>query len=115
MATEFCREYLSAVLKSKSPKFFGSGALNIDEIMRRREELWKIEAADIAVDPRGEAPRQTAHYGGVGITQVVTSAGIAHMEVGAHESNTQPAVEAAQMPSRDQKILKIVDLSGTLG
>lgn len=115
MATEFCREYLSAVLKSKSPKFFGSGALNIDEIMRRREELWKIEAADIAVDPRGEAPRQTAHYGGVGIAQVVTSAGIAHLEVGTDEGNTQPALEAPQIPGRDQKILKIVDLSGTLG
>lgn len=115
MATEFCREYLSTVLKSNSPKFFGSGALNIDEIIRRREELWKIEAADIAVDPRGEAPRQTAHYGGVGIAQVVTSAGIAHMEVGAPGSDKEPTVEPAQVPGRDQKILKIIDLSGTLG
>ena len=73
MATEFCKEYLSSVLKSKSPKFFGSGALNVDEIMRRRAELWRIEAADIAVDSRGEPPRRAAgHFGGVGISQVVT-------------------------------------------
>ena len=114
MATEFCKEYLSSVLKSKSPKFFGSGALNVDEIMRRRAELWRIEAADIAVDSRGEPPRRAAgHFGGVGISQVVTPASIAHVEVGA------PASAEAQAPvvppSREQRILKIVDLSGNLG
>ena len=113
MATEFCREYLSSVLKSKSPKFFGSGALNLDEIMKRRAELWKIEAADIAVDPRGEAPRQTGHFGGVGIAQVVTSASITQVEVGAENTETSP--ESVPTPGREQKILKIVDVSGSLG
>ena len=114
MATEFCREYLSSVLKSRSPKFFGSGALNVDEIMRRRAELWRIEAADIAVDSRGEVPRRApGHFGGVGISQVVTQASIAHIEVGAPASTQTQAPVVP--PGREQKILKIVDLSGNLG
>jgi molecular chaperone HtpG len=121
MATEFCREYLSSVLKTKSPKFFGSGALNVDEIMKRRAELWKIEAADIAVDPRGEAPRTTGHYGGVGIPQVVSSNSIAQVEVGlptaTGDAGTQQTAtqETLNVPTREQRILKIVDRSGTLG
>jgi molecular chaperone HtpG len=116
MATEFCREYLSAVLKSKSPKFFGSGALNVDEIMKRRAELWKIEAGDIAVDPRGKAPREGArggHFGGVGIPQLVTSASIAQVEVGASSTN-EPAAQVAS-PTKEQKILRVVDLTGKMG
>lgn len=124
MATEFCREYLSSVLKAKSPKFFGSGALNIDEIMKRRAELWKIEAVDIAVDPRGDAPKTTGHFGGVGIPQVVSSASIAQIEVGVPTAATEGGVpeaagaattETADLPTAEQKILKIVDRSGSLG
>lgn len=116
MATEFCREYLSSVLKSKSPKFFGTGALNVDEIMKRRAELWKIEAMDIAVDPRGETPKLTGHYGGIGIPQVVTAASIAQVEVGLPASQDEAEAQApVQPPSREQKILRIIDNSGTLG
>jgi molecular chaperone HtpG len=113
MATEFCKEYLGSVLKSKSPKFFGSGALNLDEIMKRRAELWKIEASDIAIDPRGEVTRHSGHFGGVGIPQVVTSASITQVEVGAQNTESSPA--SAPTPGREQKILRIVDLSGKLG
>ncbi len=122
MATEFCREYLSSVLKSKSPKFFGSGALNIDEIMKRRAELWRIEAADIAVDTRGEVPRVPVHFGGFGVPQVVTAASIMEVEVGAPSTEVEGDAQTAERqatptpePERDQKILKIVDLSGKLG
>jgi hypothetical protein len=121
MATEFCREYLSSVLKAKSPKFFGTGALNVDEIMKRRAELWKIEAADIAVDPRGEAPRMTGYYGGVGIPQIVSSDSIAQVEVGlptaTEDAGTEeaPTQETVDVPTREQRILKIVDRSGSLG
>lgn len=122
MATEFCREYLSSVLKSKSPKFFGSGALTIDEIMKRRAELWKIEAADIAIDTRGEVSHAPIHFGGFGVPQVVTSASIMEVEVAAPSTEVESDGQTAEkqpapipVPERDQKILKIVDLSGTLG
>jgi molecular chaperone HtpG len=122
MATEFCREYLSSVLKLKSPKFFGSGALNIDEIMKRRAELWRIETADIAVDTRGEVPHVPAHFGGFGVAQVVTTASIMEVEVGAPSTEIEGMAEMAEPqaapipgPGREQKILKIVDLSGNLG
>lgn len=125
MATEFCREYLSSVLKAKSPKFFGSGALNMDEIMKRRAELWRIEAVDIAVDPRGDLPRTTGHYGGFGIPQVVNSGNIAQIEVGASPDSADAGVndpaadgavsEVPDIRASEQRILKIIDRSGSLG
>jgi hypothetical protein len=120
MATEFCREYLSSVLKAKSRKFFGTGALNVDEIMKRRAESWKIEAVDIAIDQRGDAPRTIGHYGGVGIPQVVSSTSIAQVEVGAPTEVGEAAagetvdVPTVDVPTREQKILRIVDRSGSL-
>lgn len=118
MATEFCREYLGLALRAKSPKFFGSGALNIDEVMKRRAELWRIEVADIAVDARGQATtersgRSAAHFGGYGVPQIVTSASITKLEVGGSGSASINA--ASPEPVGDEKILRIVDVSGALG
>ena len=35
----FCREYLSLALRKRSPKFFGSGAVNLDSLEKKRSEL----------------------------------------------------------------------------
>jgi len=43
----FCREYLGAVLRKKSPKFFGSGAINLDSLQKKRSELWILVKDDI--------------------------------------------------------------------
>jgi len=115
MATEFCREYLSSVLKTKSPKFFGTGALNIDEIMKRRAELWRIEEGDIAIDPRGVAAKTTGHYGGVGIPQLVSSTSITQVEVAAPTTAFTSTQVIAEAPAREQKLLRIIDRSGSLG
>jgi hypothetical protein len=122
MATEFCREYLGSVLKTKSPKFFGTGALNIDEILKRRAELWKIEAANIAIDARGQAPRGSGHlgghfgghFGGIGLQQVVDTTSITEVEVGGPVA-ADAAANPTEAPGQDQKILRIVDASGQLG
>lgn len=43
----FCREYLGVVLRKKSPKFFGSGAINLDSLQKKRSELWILVKDDI--------------------------------------------------------------------
>jgi len=43
----FCREYLGAVLRKQSPKFFGTGAINLDSLEKRRSELWVLVRDDI--------------------------------------------------------------------
>lgn len=47
MVAAFCREYLGPLLRKRSPKFFGSGAVNLESLARRRSELWVIVKDDI--------------------------------------------------------------------
>jgi molecular chaperone HtpG len=47
MVAAFCREYLGPSLRKRSPKFFGSGAVNLDTLARRRSELWVLLKDDI--------------------------------------------------------------------
>lgn len=47
MVAAFCREYLGSSLRKRSPKFFGSGAVNLDSLARKRSELWVIAKDDI--------------------------------------------------------------------
>ena len=49
MVSAFCREYLGPTLRSRSPKFFGSGAVNMDWLARHRSETWVLLTDDIAV------------------------------------------------------------------
>ena len=43
----FCREYLGVVLRKKSPKFFGTGAINLDSLEKKRSEMWVLVKDDI--------------------------------------------------------------------
>lgn len=43
----FCREYLGSILRKQSPKFFGSGAINLDSLEKKRSELWILVKDDI--------------------------------------------------------------------
>ena len=52
MVSEFCREYLGSTLRSRSPKFFGSGAVNLDWLAQHRSEAWVLLTNDIAVVDR---------------------------------------------------------------
>lgn len=71
MVAAFCREYLGATLRSRSPKFFGSGAVNLDWLAKRRSELWVLLTDDIHVLTQGTQRQivrssdvQVVHAGG---------------------------------------------------
>ena len=53
LVSVFCREYLGPALKAHSPKFFGSGAINLDFLSKRRSELWVLMRNDIEVLTHG--------------------------------------------------------------
>ena len=53
MVAAFCSEYLSPMLKAHSPRFFGSGAVNVDFLSKRRSELWVLLTDDIETVTRG--------------------------------------------------------------
>ena len=52
MVVAFCREYLAPTLRPHSPKFFGSGAVNLDWLAKKRSELWVLLSKDIDVQRR---------------------------------------------------------------
>lgn len=109
MATEFCRTYLGSVLKSRSPKFFGTGALSFDDIVRRTTELWEIATDDIDVQMFGkEEPTSRRAAVSIGRPQTVVAADVHELEVGGEELTADPG-------HRRPKILHIIDRSGELG
>ena len=57
MVSAFCREYLGPVLRSRSPKFFGSGAVNLDWLIEHQSEAWILLPTDIAVVNRTPRPQ----------------------------------------------------------
>lgn len=72
MVAAFCREYLSQSLRSRSPKFFGSGAVDLDWLSKSRSELWLLVPQDIEVHRR-VAQRQVVRESDVQVIQAGSS------------------------------------------
>ena len=73
LVAAFVREYLGTTLRSRSPKFFGSGAVNLDFLAKRKAELWVLVTGDIEILRRGtqrevvtQADVQVIRAGGTG-------------------------------------------------
>lgn len=87
MVAAFCREYLGATLRSRSPKFFGSGALNLDWLAKRRSELWVLMTDEIEVLSRG-TQRQIVRSSDVAVVHAGgPSAGGANGDDGSSEAD----------------------------
>jgi molecular chaperone HtpG len=93
MVSAFCREYLGAALRSRSPKFFGTGAVNLDWLAKRRSELWVLLTDDIHVLTQG-TQRQVVRASDV---QVVHAGG----------SGPADSAEAEGAPGREPKLVRI--------
>lgn len=83
----FCREYLGLALRKQSPKFFGSGAINLDSLEKKRSELWVLVKDDIHTVSRA-AKRQVVRRSDV---HTITAGGGGGS--GNHEKNEQPLVK----------------------
>lgn len=92
----FCREYLGSTLRSRSPKFFGSGAVNLDWLAKRRSELWVLLTDDIEVLTQGSTQRE-----------VVRSSDVQVVQAGAPAE----ASETSEVPA--QREPKLVRIEGT--
>jgi hypothetical protein len=76
LISAFCREYLGTALRKVSPKFFGSGAINLEMLAKKRSELWVLLKDDIHTVARHSQRQvvrktdvQTVHAGRGGTTQ----------------------------------------------
>ena len=92
MVVAFCREYLGPTLKAHSPKFFGSGAVNLDFLSKRRSELWVLLTNDIEVLTRGTQ------------RQVVRSSDVQVVQAGGGGQGQQPESEDG---AREPKLVRI--------
>jgi len=95
LAAVFVREYLGTTLRSRSPKFFGSGAVNLDFLAKRKSELWVLVTGDIEVLRQG-TQREVVRASDV---QVITVGG----------GGGAPTTQAPQ----EGRIPKLVRVEGT--
>ena len=87
MVSAFCREYLGPTLRSRSPKFFGSGAVNLDWLAKNRSETWLLLTDDIAVVNRA-VRRDVVRAGDVRV--VTASPGPGHTQPSSNDEGIEP-------------------------
>ncbi len=92
MVAVFCREYLGATLKSRSPKFFGSGAVNMDFLSKRRSEMWVLLSNDIEVLTRTTSTREVVRTSDVHVV---------------HAGAVVEQSEAVTADAREPKLIRI--------
>ena len=124
IVNEFCKEYLASALRAKSPKFFGSGALDFDELVKKRAELWKLAESDILTFVREseggpvEPNIIDRSRNPTGIRDVLNQSDVVTVEVGGDEPEQAKQDHEGKLPADGKgapKILKLVDKSGLLG
>ena len=92
MVAAFCREYLGSTLRSRSPKFFGNGAVNLDWLAKRRSEWWVLVNDDIHVLTQGTQ------------RQVVRSSDVRVVHAG---GGGEAANQVEAEPGREPRLVKI--------
>lgn len=114
MIEAFCREYLGDTLKRQSPKFFGSGAIDLDSYSKSHGELWELVATDIEVS-RIEVPKstpsvhqRTSHIEVVRVSDVVSVTISASAGVKTEQASAIETSNAESKPS-PPKLLRIID------
>jgi hypothetical protein len=123
MIEAFCREYLGDTLKRQSPKFFGTGAIDLDAYSRSHAELWELLSTDIEISriqaPSGVAPAATRQATRI---DVVRSADVQRITIStATGVTTSPSEErvasagATPEAKRPPKLLQIIDETGMTG
>ncbi len=104
LVAAFAREYLGTVLRGRSPKFFGSGAVNLDFLAKRKSELWILATGDVEVVQRGTQ------------REVVTQSDIHVIRIGGGSAGGPGAQATEGVPDDQQpqegRIPKLVRIDG---
>ena len=87
MVSAFCREYLGSSLRSRSPKFFGNGAVNLDWLAKNRSETWVLLPDEIAVVNRA-VRREVVRAGDIRV--VTVSPGVVPIQSSPNEEVAEP-------------------------
>jgi len=122
MMEAFCREYLGDTLKRQSPKFFGSGALDLDAYCKSHAELWELLSTDIEISriqaASGVAPAIARHVGRI---DVVRSADVERITISSTSGVVTNQPEETKTPvatteaKTSPKLLHVIDETGRTG
>lgn len=112
MVEAFCREYLGDTLRRQSPKFFGSGSVNLDAYIKSHSELWELDTGDIAIShiavPGGSAASTRGPH--ASRSQLVRREDVVQVTI-----NEDSGIEKSGQSGAPAKILNIVDPSNLTG
>lgn len=120
MIEAFCREYLGDTLKRQSPKFFGTGAIDLDTYSKSHAELWELLSTDIEVsrisspDSHPTVHQEASHIEIVRVSDVVqltisSSAGVSTRQDSDAQSNEPDKTKSPP------KLLQIIDETKVTG
>ena len=120
MIEAFCREYLGDTLKRQSPKFFGSGAIDLDAYSKSHAELWELLATDIEISriqaPDGNPPAAATQR--IARIEIVRSGDVEHITIASESGVTSSSTtneDASATLGRPPKLLHIVDETRATG
>jgi hypothetical protein len=123
MIEAFCREYLGETLKRESPKFFGSGAIDLDAYSKSHAELWELLSSDIEtsrIQPP-VSPEDREHRRRPARIEIVRRQDIARLRISSAQGVSEQGSEAStagegdKSETRRAKLLRIVDETGVTG
>jgi hypothetical protein len=120
MIEAFCREYLGDTLKRQSPKFFGSGAVNLEAYSKSHAELWELLSTDIEVSRIQNTEESKPVKPRAVRIDVVRAADVQRITISTTDGVTatpevQAPSSAAGEPKRAPKLLHIVDETDSTG
>ena len=123
MIEAFCREYLGDTLKRQSPKFFGTGAIDLDAYSKSHAELWELLSTDIEISriqaPSGVASAATRRATRIDVvrTEDVQRITISTATGVTTRQSAAPTAGSGATPEhkRPAKLLQIIDETGVTG
>lgn len=111
MIEAFCKEYLGDTLRRQSVKFFGAGAMDLEEFSKANTELWELVLDDIEVSRIGLP--QTAVRPSGGRFVVVRRQDIAQVTISSEGVTASPSTDPTG--KKASKLLQIIDETQNTG
>jgi molecular chaperone HtpG len=112
MIEAFCREYLGETLKRQSPKFFGSGAIDLDAYNKSFAELWELLSTDIEVSRITEVQSNPVPHQKISHIELVRVSDVVNVTISSTAVVSTPSEIAKKLPP---KLLRIIDETKTTG
>ena len=119
MIEAFSREYLGDILKKRSTKFFGDGAVDLEAFAKSHAELWELVPSEIETSMLGSSEEGLRRRRSIGAqVEIVRRQDITQVQVsptGREADGRSESTEEGNEAVVPGKLLEIVDNAGSTG